>query len=134
MDPPMMLVCVNRRNHSLEAIRASSGFTVNLLRVDSGPISALFASPSPDKFSLLSWRPSPVSGLPWLYADALAFVDCRLVADVAAASHAILIGLVTDVHSDISENGQQAGGPLVYWRRHYGGWSAPAFSIGPGQD
>ncbi|HEU4349475.1 MAG TPA: flavin reductase family protein [Actinoplanes sp.] len=132
MDPPMMLVCVNRRNGSLAAIRASGGFAVNLLRDGRSAVSDEFASASPDKFSRVRWRPSPRSGLPWLLDDALAFVDCRLVADLAAGSHTILIGLVVDGR-DVPEEGATGTAtadpedrPLVYWRRRYHGFSQPA--------
>jgi flavin reductase (DIM6/NTAB) family NADH-FMN oxidoreductase RutF len=125
MDPPMMLACVNRRNGSLAAIRASGGFAVNLLRAGRGVVSDEFASASADKFSRVRWRPSPRSGLPWLLDDSLAFVDCRLVADLAAGSHTILVGLVVDGR-DVPADG--AGEPvedlpLVHWRRSYHGFS-----------
>jgi flavin reductase (DIM6/NTAB) family NADH-FMN oxidoreductase RutF len=122
MDPPMMLACVNRRNGSLAAIRASGGFAVNLLRAGSSAVSEEFASPSADKFARVRWRPSPRTGLPWLLDDCLAFVDCRLVADLAAGSHTILIGLVVDGRDVPAEGGtgtSVSDQPLVYWRRGY---------------
>jgi flavin reductase (NADH) len=131
MDPPMMLVCVNRRNGSLAAIRASGGFAVNLLRAGRGVVSDEFASASADKFSRVRWRPSPRTGLPWLLDDSLAFVDCRLVADLAAGSHTILIGLVVDgrdrpeeaATADLTADPEDR--PLVHWRRRYHGFSRP---------
>jgi flavin reductase (NADH) len=117
MDPPTVLVCVNRRNGSLSAIRASGRFAVNLLRSGRNHVSNLFASASPDKFSALTWRPGLVSGMPWLYEDSLACLDGELVADVAVGSHAILVGLVTDGQVHTHEDG-----PLVYWRQRYGRW------------
>ncbi|MEO5876352.1 MAG: flavin reductase family protein [Streptosporangiaceae bacterium] len=119
MDPPTMLVCVNERNGSLAAIRESGGFVVNLLRSDRRHISDLFASNSPNKYRGLAWQPCPDSGMPWLPEDALAYVECQVVADVTAGSHAVLIGLVTGGRSNPAE-----AGPLVYWDRTYGRWSA----------
>lgn len=126
MDPPMMLACVNRRNGSLAAIRASGGFAVNLLRAGRSAVSAEFASASADKFARVRWRPSPRSGLPWLLDDSLAFVDCRLVADLAAGSHTILIGLVVDGRDVPEESAAEEDRPLVHWRRRYHGFSRPA--------
>ena len=126
MDPPMMLACVNRRNGSLAAIRASGGFAVNLLRAGRGVVSDEFASASADKFARVRWRPSPRSGLPWLLDDSLAFVDCRLVADLAAGSHTILVGLVVDGRDVPEESGTADPAedrPLVHWRRRYHGFS-----------
>jgi flavin reductase (DIM6/NTAB) family NADH-FMN oxidoreductase RutF len=118
MDPPCMLICVNRKNRSLDAIRHSQGFLVNLLRAGRYELSDLFASASPDKFAEAQWSPSPASGLPLLSADTLAFVDCALCTEIHAGSHAVLIGLVRG-----SGAAEPADGPLVYWRRSYGQWS-----------
>lgn len=125
LDPPTVLVCVNQGNHSLEAIRGSGGFVINLLRQGRDEVSAVFASPSPDKFAGVTWRPSPASGLPWLHSDALAFVDCRLVGELAVGSHAVLIGLARASRS-AGPNGASAedSGALLYWRRAYGRWTA----------
>ncbi len=118
MDPPSLLICVNRNNRSLEAIRHSGGFVVNLLRAGRHEVSDTFASRSPQKFTDLRWHPSPASGLPLLFGDALAFVDCNLQAEVVAGSHVILVGLVRESGMNVP-----AHGPLVYWRRSYGGWA-----------
>lgn len=118
MDPPSILICVNRGNRSLDAIRHSGGFVVNLLREGRNSISDVFASPSPHKFSGVRWVRSPASGLPLLSGDALAYVDCRLVAELAAGSHMIIIGMVRE-----SAAMPSVDGPLVYWQRTYGGWA-----------
>lgn len=120
MDPPTMLVCVNRNNGSLDAIRGSKGFVINLLRAGRETVSRVFASAASDKFSALGWTPAPASGLPWLAEDALAFIDCKLVAELSAGSHAILIGLVAD--GGLAPATEE--GPLVYWSHRYGGWRA----------
>lgn len=117
--PPTLLVCVNRRNGSLAAIRHSAGFVVNLLRAQSSGLSDRFASPSPDKYDGVSWRPSPASGLPLLHDDTLAHADCRLVADIEAGSHAILIGRLRT-----GATAPAPAEPLLYWRRAYGSWQA----------
>lgn len=126
LEPPTLLVCVNQRNGSLQAIRGSAGFTVNLLRQGRDEVSREFASPSTDKFASVSWRPSPVSGLPWLHRDTLAFVDCRLVGELAVGSHAVLIGLARLSRVAGDATGTEDGGALLYWRRAYGRWSAQA--------
>lgn len=127
VDPPLVAVCVNRRNGSLTAIRDSGGFALNLLHRGSSHVSDIFASPSPTKFQSVSWRPSRVTGLPWLVQDSAALLDCRLAADIEIATHAVLFGLVVD-----SEVGRPEEAPLMYWRRAYGGWSgAEAAAPGP---
>lgn len=119
MDPPTMLVCINRKNGSLAAIRGSGRFAINLLRTGKRHVSDLFASASADKFSSVKWQPGPVSGMPWLVDDSVASLDGELVADVTVGSHAILISLVTDGHVYSHEDR-----PLIYWHRNYRKWSS----------
>lgn len=118
MDPPAMLVCVNRHNGSLKAIRGSGGFVANLLRAGRHRIARTFASPVEDKYAGIAWQPTPRSNLPWFPDDALAFVECKLIADVAAGTHAMLIGLVQDGGVQETQDG-----PLVYWHQNYGQWT-----------
>jgi flavin reductase (DIM6/NTAB) family NADH-FMN oxidoreductase RutF len=119
-EPPLVLVCVNQRNASLRAIRHSEGFVVNLLREDGDELSARFASSRADKHVGVDWATSETSGLPFLGDVALAHIDCRLVGDIVAGTHTILIAAIrtcraAGVHDTRS--------PLVYWRRSYGCWA-----------
>jgi flavin reductase (NADH) len=129
MDPPSLLICVNRRNGSLDAIRHSGGFVINLLREDRHELSDLFASASSQKFADAAWRPSPASGLPLLHIGVLAYVDCRLEAEIAAGSHAILIGTVRSSGTDRGPD----SGPLVYYDRSYGRWAPSTADELPGR-
>ncbi|MDQ2957167.1 MAG: flavin reductase family protein [Actinomycetota bacterium] len=117
MDPPQILVCVNQRNGSLDAIRHSGAFVVNVLGSSSAGLSNKFASSIAEKFADVSWQPSPNSGLPVLDGAAHAFVDCELTADITAGSHSILVGAVHACGTDFD-----ALHPLLYWRRSYGTW------------
>jgi flavin reductase (DIM6/NTAB) family NADH-FMN oxidoreductase RutF len=128
MDPPTMLVCVNRRNGSLRAIRHSNGFVVNLLREGRHKLSDAFASPSAEKFDSADWQPSPGTGLPVLGTDVLAYVECDLQAEITAGSHAILVGLVRSCESDMPGEG-----PLIYYDRTYGRWVPHAPGETPGR-
>lgn len=119
-DPPLVLACVHQANGSLRAIRHSGGFVVNLLREDGDELSARFASSRADKHVGVDWTTSETSGLPFLGDDALAHVDCRLVADIAAGTHSILIGAIRTCRSAGAEDTRS---PLVYWRRSYGCWA-----------
>jgi flavin reductase (DIM6/NTAB) family NADH-FMN oxidoreductase RutF len=119
MAPPSLLICVNQRSGSLQAIRGSGGFMVNLLREDRHALAELFASPSDDKFVALRWRLDGELGLPLLEDDAAAYVECALEADIPAGTHAILIGLVRS-----SGRTGHPGRPLVYYDRTYGRWVA----------
>lgn len=116
-DPPQVLVCINQRNGSLAAIRHSGAFVVNLLSSTSARLSDQFASPMPEKFTDVSWRPAAGSGLPVLDGCAHAFIDCELAADIASGTHTILVGAVQACGTDV-----ESINPLMYWRRSYGTW------------
>src|SRR5262245_20731676 len=50
LDPPMMIVCVNKTSRTLPAIRASGTFGVNILGEGQGALAQRFASNRDDKF------------------------------------------------------------------------------------
>jgi len=119
MEPPSMLICVNRQNSSLRAIRHSGGFVINLLKAGRSDLSDTFASSSPAKFAAAKWYPSPVSGLPVLVADALAIIDCSLQAEIVIGSHVLIVGTVRR-----SETSPDADSPLIYLCKTYGSWAS----------
>jgi flavin reductase (NADH) len=130
LEPPLVLACVNQRNGSLRAIRHSEGFVVNLLRSGSDDLSARFASAATDKYDGVAWHAGRESGLPHL-RDAVAHVDCELAADIAAGTHAILIGRIRACGAEDPGPSEHATSPLVYWRRAYGCWSKSPSSDRP---
>ncbi len=50
MEPPMLLVCLNRRLRTAEVVGADGAFVVNILSEDQVELAAQFATPHPDKF------------------------------------------------------------------------------------
>ena len=92
-EPPLVLVCVDRRSHTLAALRHAGRFVVNYLLAGRGDLSNRFATTEPDKFEDVSWRPT-ARGLPWLFADSLASAECAIVQEVPGGDHVILIGRV----------------------------------------
>lgn len=125
-DPPLVLVCVNLLNGSLNALRASGGFVVNVLREDRSQVSQLFASRSASKFDGVFWEPSAVLKLPLLGDDATAHAECRIVSDLEVGDHAILIGML------VGGEPMLHGRPLMYWRRTYSNWPNAELSNGAG--
>jgi flavin reductase (NADH) len=114
-DPPQILICVNRRNGSLAAIRHSGAFVVNVLGSSCANMSNRFALPIAEKFADVAWHPAPNSGLPVLDGAAHAYLDCELTADITAGSHSILVGAVHACGTEMT-----VLHPLLYWRRGYG--------------
>ena len=54
LEPPMLLVCLNTRGSTQQAIHASRAFGVNILDEDQGIVAERFASPHGPKFEGLN--------------------------------------------------------------------------------
>lgn len=114
LDPPLLLVCISRRSHSLPSIQQSGGFAVNILADNQQALSDRFARRAGDRFEGVAWEPGPVGGP--VLDGVCGWFDCRLFDQHAAGDHMILIGRVEGFH----HNAQH---PLGYARGGY-------FSIG----
>lgn len=110
LDPPLVLVCVDKQAESHPAFQRSQEFAVNILDERQEELSRRFAVSGGEKFIGLSCR-AGVTGAPIL-AGALAHVECRVVAAHDAGDHTIYIGEV--------ENADAADGrPLLFFRGRY---------------
>jgi hypothetical protein len=76
LDPPMILICVNRRAASRQAISHARVFGVNILHEDQASLAVHFATPQADKFKALSVSRGGV-GCPRLYNPGSAPRDAR---------------------------------------------------------
>jgi flavin reductase len=110
LDPPLVLVAVEKKSHSLEFLKANLCFAVNILRLDQEDVSRRFAKPGPKDFTGLSIQ-SNVTGAPIL-ADCLAHVDCRVVEILPGGDHDIFVG-------EIVSGKLQGGQPLLYHAGKY---------------
>ncbi len=113
-EPPMLLVCVNRKSVAHDAIARNHRFAVNVLSARQQNLAASFSGsdtcgPAYD-LSGNDWTDTP-SGLPRV-VDAAAFFECELDTAVAAGTHSIFIGRVTQSH-EADET------PLAYANREY---------------
>ncbi|MGO8902743.1 MAG: flavin reductase family protein, partial [Isosphaeraceae bacterium] len=110
LDPPLVLVAVEKKSHSLSFLKANRCFAVNILRLDQEDISRRFARHGPKDFTGLSTL-SLVTGAPIL-ADCVAFVDCRVVEILPGGDHEIFVG-------EIVSGELQGGQPLLYHAGKY---------------
>lgn len=127
LDPPMVLVCLDRDSRTLEAIRASGAFVVNVLSADRVDLARRFATKDVDKFGDVAWRPAALAkGAPVLADGAIAHAECLAAQVIKAGDHFVVIGSV--------EGGEaRDGAPLVYFRRSYGNWASGERSGGRGR-
>ena len=89
----MLLVCLNTRGSTQEAIHASRVFGVNILDEDQGIVAERFASTRGPKFDGLTVDRG-AGGVP-LLADSLAYCECRVAEDVVAGTHRVFLANVT---------------------------------------
>lgn len=110
LDPPLVLVAVDRRNDLHVALKSGRHFAINVLSSDQEALARRFAEPEANRFAGVGYRESRY-GVP-LLDGALAHIECAKHAAVEAGDHTIFIGLVTG--GTVSERR-----PLLYYRGGY---------------
>lgn len=112
MEPPQILVCVNKTVSSAEGINESGVFAVNILTSEQEAVSNLFANPSSyaDRFSSTPHEPGK-TGAP-LLTESMASIECTVVEQISAASHWIIIG-------EVQNTVLRSGDPLLYYKAGY---------------
>lgn len=92
LDPPIILVCIDKSAHSLAALLDRGGFTVNFLAEGSGDLAMTMASKSAEKFSTVRYEtPSSEQAGPVLIQGVFAHFECRTRESVDAGDHWVLI-------------------------------------------
>jgi flavin reductase (DIM6/NTAB) family NADH-FMN oxidoreductase RutF len=110
LDPPLVLICVDQRSEAHAGFRASGAFGVSVLAEGQEAVSRQFAWGGPDKFAKTRIVDG-ATGVP-LVADALAHLECRVVAAHTAGDHTIYVGEIVALAT-------RPGRPLLY---HQGGY------------
>ena len=110
LDPPMLLVCLNRTSSTGQAIAAARHFAVNVLGEDQADAAMQFAGKG-DKFAGVKVARG-VMGEP-LLEEALANFECRVVEEVTGGTHSVFLAEVEHA------TGRQ-GAPLAYFRGQFG--------------
>jgi len=99
VDPPTLIVSINRESSSWPLLKTHGVFGVNILNADQLDVAERFSGKDGLKgaarFAGAQWI-TLVSGVP-LLAGALAAIDCEVEDIVERHSHAIVIGRVLDV-------------------------------------
>jgi flavin reductase (DIM6/NTAB) family NADH-FMN oxidoreductase RutF len=103
VEPPTLLVSINRDASSFPLIRRHGAFGVNILNADQLDVA--------DRFAGSQWVTS-VSGVP-LLVGALSAFDCEVEEIVERHSHGIVIGRVRDIRNSTRN------AALAYWHGQY---------------
>ena len=113
LNPPLVLVCVDKRSHTYPALMESNAaFAINILSRYQESISRLFASKRPDKFEATPYRVGKL-GVPVL-EHTLAYLECRVVERHTGGDHVILVASVQHLGT-----GGSGARPLLHYRGEY---------------
>jgi flavin reductase (DIM6/NTAB) family NADH-FMN oxidoreductase RutF len=115
LAPPTLLVCLRATSSTLQAMRETGTFAVNLLHARGRQAAVTFSSPLADRFAEVRWRSLEDSHLPHLFRDAFAVASCRVAETFRVGDHDIVLGQVFDIR--ISPDA-----PLLYGMRRYSAW------------
>lgn len=111
MDPPSLLLAINRTASLLEPLEKNGRFAVNILSDSHAQLCQTFVSTPPDtRFNTLAWRME--DKLP-LVESSVATILCRVEQRADFGSHRVVTGVVEKVIVE-------AGEPLVYVDGRYG--------------
>lgn len=110
LDPPLVLVCVDRAASMAGPLEQASHLAVNLLSAGQEELSRQFAQQDADRFAGVALRRG-TAHLP-LLDGALAHLECRIQARHPGGDHVIIVGEVLAAAAN-------DGPALVYHRGQY---------------
>jgi flavin reductase (DIM6/NTAB) family NADH-FMN oxidoreductase RutF len=115
VDPPALIVSVNRASSSWPLLKRYGFFGINILTSDQIDIAERFTGKDglkgAERFAGAAWT-TRASGVP-LLVGALAAIDCEVEEIIERHSHAIVIGRVLDVAVSTRT------AALAYWHGQY---------------
>jgi flavin reductase (DIM6/NTAB) family NADH-FMN oxidoreductase RutF len=115
VDPPSLIVSINRASSSWPLLKQHGVFGVNILTADQLEVAERFTGKDglkgAERFAGAEWI-TGASGVP-LLAGALAAIDCEVEDIVERHSHAIVIGGVRDMRLS------SRTAALAYWQGQY---------------
>ena len=102
LDPPLVMVALDRRRFLTPIVRAAGRYAVSILAEDQQALSDCFAGapvePGRLEFCGASWHAGP-TGLP-LLDGAIATLECTVVGTFSAGDHDLFIGHVDSLAND----------------------------------
>lgn len=114
MDPPLLLVCIDKGNRTYKKLQETGHFVVNFLSEDQQDISDRFAGrfKGEDPWADLDFQISDETGSPIL-AGTLGYADCKLESVLDGGDHGIFVGRLVDGGLNEAER------PLLFYASRY---------------
>ncbi|MGE3284480.1 MAG: flavin reductase [Pseudonocardia sp.] len=110
LEPPMMLICLNKSSETQAAILKAGVFCVNILAEGQQELAYRFASKG-DRFSGTG-HDAGLDGVPMLHG-ALAHLECRVAETVTGGTHTVFL-------AHVAAAAGHEGAPLTYFRGRFG--------------
>jgi flavin reductase (DIM6/NTAB) family NADH-FMN oxidoreductase RutF len=110
LDPPLVLICIEKTASVYEALIRAPGFVVNILSANQEQIARRFSIIDIDRFEGVGYSRSQ-NGFAVL-DDVLAVIECNAYAVHDAGDHTIIVGVVEATRAE-------TGTPLLYYRGGY---------------
>ena len=110
LNPPLLLVAVDKKAESYPHFEESKVFTVNILSDEQETLSRKFAVSGGDKFQGVAYQMG-ANGVPIL-DGALAYLECKLYAVYDGGDHTLFLG-------EIEEARTREIKPLIFYRGGY---------------
>jgi len=116
LDPPLILVCLDKRAESHTAFDHADRFAVSILAEGQSEVALRFATRGADKFGGLDVINGPATGLP-LIPGAMAHLECQMYERLPGGDHTILLGEVLHAQTEDKQ-------PLLHYNRQFGSFQA----------
>jgi flavin reductase (DIM6/NTAB) family NADH-FMN oxidoreductase RutF len=110
LEPLLLLVCFDNTARTLNVVRETERFGVNVLAAGQEELARLFASKAPEHAKFAEVAHTVQEGIP-VIEDCLAWVGCRLERLVPGGDHTIGIGAVEAADASPSQRE-----PLLWYR------------------
>jgi len=110
LDPPLLLISVDKKAESFPHFEESKAFTVNILGDEQESLSRKFAVSGGDKFHGVAYRMG-ANGVPILEGT-LAYLECKLYAVYDGGDHTLFLG-------EIEQAETREVKPLIFYRGGY---------------
>jgi flavin reductase (DIM6/NTAB) family NADH-FMN oxidoreductase RutF len=110
LEPPLVLVCIDRRSETVRALAETAAFNLSVLAEHQEEISCRFARHHDSKFDGIEMA-AGTNGLP-LVPGALAELECKVVASHPTGDHIVYVAETTRVSC-------VDGRPLLYFASAY---------------
>jgi flavin reductase (DIM6/NTAB) family NADH-FMN oxidoreductase RutF len=110
LEPPLLLISVDKKAESYPAFEESKVFTVNILADEQEALSRKFAVSGGNKFEGVAYRRGANGAA--ILDGTLAHIECTLYAAYEGGDHSLYLG-------EIQEAEVREGKPLVFYRGGY---------------